>query len=239
MAPRPALAATAFALAGCGAPGAGDSLFPLDAGRRWEYAVTAEPEAEALPAERSGLVITARGEDRIDLASGQHVRAHRRDTDAGASWWHVQDAHGTRRVAEKHELEAEPRPDPGGRWVLKAPVAPGTNWQVPTTTYLLKRRNDFPPELRHVHPPVPMAFTIEAVGEAVTAPAGRFEGCVRVRGEARLRLADPVAGWRDVPLVALEWYCPGVGLVRLERHELARSPFYSGGRVTMELVAWK
>ena len=70
--------------------------------------------------------------------------------------------------------------------------------------------------------------------------AGRYEGCLRVKGVAALRLfADPVAGWKDLPLTTTEWYCPGVGLVRLERDEPAGSSFLIGGRLTMELLAWQ
>jgi len=43
---------------------------------------------------------------------------------------------------------------------------------------------------------------------------------VRVRGHGVVRLyADAVVGWRDMPLTTLEWYCPGVGLVK-SRHEM-------------------
>jgi hypothetical protein len=129
--------------------------------------------------------------------------------------------------------------DPAPRYVLRQPIAVGTQWQAPTTAYLLRRRQEFPPEIRHTHPPVPMAYTIEALGQGVDTPAGHFDGCVRVEGRAQMRLfADPVQGWRDLPLTTREWYCPGVGLVRLERDEPAQSTFLTGGRVTMELTSW-
>lgn len=51
--------------------------------------------------------------------------------------------------------------------------------------------------------------------------------------------ANPTSGWRDVPLTTLEWYCPGVGLARLERDETANSPFLNGGRLRMELQSWE
>lgn len=74
----------------------------------------------------------------------------------------------------------------------------------------------------------------------VDSRAGRFEGCVKVKGQASLRLfADPVVGWKDMPLITQEWYCPGVGLVRLVREEPANSTFLTGGTLTMELLEWK
>jgi hypothetical protein len=49
-----------------------------------------------------------------------------------------------------------------------------------------------------------------------------------------------VAGWRNMPLTTTEWYCRGVGLVRLERREPSLgSSFLTGGSLTMELVAWR
>jgi hypothetical protein len=85
-----------------------------------------------------------------------------------------------------------------------------------------------------------MNYVIEAAGESVKTPAGEFKDCLRVRGQALLRLfADPVAGWRDMPLVTTEWYCRGVGLVQLLREEPAGSAFLAGGTYRMELSSWQ
>jgi hypothetical protein len=72
-------------------------------------------------------------------------------------------------------------------------------------------------------------------------PAGRFEGCLRVDGETSIRMwADDVKEWRQVPLTTREWYCEGVGLVRLERREPTPSrSFLTGGTLTMELTQWQ
>jgi hypothetical protein len=42
-----------------------------------------------------------------------------------------------------------------------------------------------------------------------------------------------------VPMLTREWYCPGVGLVRVERAEVSPSKFIVGGTLTMELTAWR
>ena len=130
----------------------------------------------------------------------------------------------------------EPVPDPHPRHVLRRPIAVGTEWQASTVPYLLRRRQGFPPEVRHEHGDVPMRYAIESTEEAIEVPAGRFARCVRVRGQGTVRLfVDPVAGWRDVALVTTEWYCPGAGLVKLVREEMARSPMLVGGRLTLTL----
>ena len=105
---------------------------------------------------------------------------------------------------------------------------------------MLARKNEVPREVRYIHKAFPMHYRIEALAEKVKTPAGDFEGCVRVSGRAEIRLyVDAMFQWRDIPLVTLEWYCPGVGLVRLERKEPSPTKFMVGGTVTMELTSWQ
>lgn len=223
-------------LQACSGPPAGSDLFPLDTGRHWTYDLKTEAEG-SVAVQHERRVLSAHGEDSPDGLDGP---AWRRRSDSGVDYWLRRDASGIYRVASKSDLDAEPRRDADRRYVLKAPFTVGTQWQADTTAYLLKRRSEFPPEIRHSHPRVPMTYTIAALDERVSTPAGRFESCVRVDGEAALRLfADPVSGWKDLRLSTREWYCPGVGLARLERREPANSPFLLGGTITMELIAWR
>jgi hypothetical protein len=222
----------AVLLAACGAP-RDDSFFPLAKGHRWAYDITTEWENNVV--EHEPRVIETLG--RETLPSGD---AWRRRSDSGVDYWLRSDAGGIYRVATKSELQDEPEADREPRYVLKTPVAVGTSWRSTTTAYLLQRRQEFPREIRHSHPAVPMNYSIEAVGETVAVRAGTFENCVRVRGVAELRLfADPVVGWKDMPLITTEWYCAGVGLVKLVREEPAESTFLTGGTLTMELVDWQ
>lgn len=242
--PAPALAIPAFAafaafaavvalLPGCGAPPPQASLFPLEGGHRWQYDVRTEWENNIV--EHEARHISSEGEVRLE--SGP---AWRRRSADGVDWYLRADDSGVYRVASKSDLDAEPLPDDTRRYVLKAPIAVGTQWQASTTAYLLRRRQDFPPEIRHSHPAVPMNYSIEALDDAVQVRAGRYERCVRVVGQAVMRLfADPVVGWRDLPLKTTEWYCHGPGLVKLVREEPAGSTFLTGGTMTLELTAWQ
>jgi hypothetical protein len=220
-------------LSGCKEP-PGSSLFPLEEGRRWTYRLSSEWENDTR--ERETVVLSNLGRDGA-LESGS---AWRRRSDTGLDYWLRADASGIYRVASKSDIDTEPKPDPAPRFVLKAPIAVGTSWQTTTTTYLMRRNAEFPPEIRHTHPSVPVVWTIEALDDRVEVPAGRFEHCTRVKGAALLRLfADPVNGFKDMPLTTLEWYCPGVGLVKVERREPANSTFLTGGTMTMELMEWQ
>lgn len=105
---------------------------------------------------------------------------------------------------------------------------------------LLRRHADFPPEIRHSHKPVLMTYRIAALGQKVSTRAGDFADCLTVQGSAVIRLfADPVVGFKDLPLNTTEWYCKGVGLVKVQRAEPASSTFLAGGTMTLELTEWQ
>ncbi|MEP7299802.1 MAG: hypothetical protein ABI702_26790, partial [Burkholderiales bacterium] len=216
-------------LSGCQRDTPAEGWFPLAAGHRWTYRVTTRGDDDT--SERESLTLRTLGPETVPVLGDS---AWRRRSDSGVDYWLRADASGIYRVASKSDLDAEPQPDKAPRFVLKAPYTIGTQWQSTTTAYLLVRRNEFPREIRYTHPNVPMLYTIAAIDEAVETPAGRFAHCLRVQGTASVRVyADPASGWRDLPLTTAEWYCPGVGLVRLERSEPAKSAFLTGGTRTL------
>ncbi len=222
-------------LLGCsGAPGGdSDSYFPLQSGHTWHYDQKLERENNTVS--HDSLVLSSHGRGDLDGKP-----AWRRRSDSGVDYWLRSDATGIYRVASKSDLDAEPTPDKEPRYVLKAPLQAGTEWRASTTAYVLERRQEFPREIRHNHAAVPMTYTVDAVDQTVTTRAGVFSPCLRIKGRAQMRLyADPVVGWRDIPLLTTEWYCKGVGLVKLQRDELAASTFLSGGTLTLELQSWQ
>jgi hypothetical protein len=223
----------AWLLAACSGPPPGLSYFPLDAGHRWTYDQKIEWENNTV--EHEAVELLTLGDDRQAGARASHRRSS-----SGVDYWLRADDSGVYRVATKSDIEDEPKPDPAPRYVLKAPLTVGTSWQATTTAYLLRRRQEFPPEIRHSHAPVTMTYTLAAVGQNVITRAGSFSDCLRVQGAAVMHLfADPVVGWRDLPLSTTEWYCRGVGLVKLVREEPANSTFLAGGKLTMDLTTWQ
>ncbi|MFO1328434.1 MAG: hypothetical protein U1F56_13825 [Rubrivivax sp.] len=106
-------------------------------------------------------------------------------------WWHRVDDGGVYRVATKSDLDEEPKADGVKRYVLKAPIAVGTGWQATTTACLLRRRQEFPPEIRH--PAVVMTYTIEALDDKVRC--GRCLRTLRARGRAGGAQASPTPWW--------------------------------------------
>lgn len=228
----------ALLLSACSGQQPGATYFPLEPDHRWTYRVTQELENGATETEE--LVLGTLGSESLEPFGISGSPAWRRRSESGVDYWLRSDETGIYRVASKSDVEAEPKPDTPVRYVLKAPIAVGTSWAAHTTAYVLRRNNEFPPEIRHTHPAVPMTYVIEALAQKVDTPVGSFTGCLRVKGMGTVRLfADPVVGWRDMPLTTLEWYCQNVGLVRVERTEPANSTFLMGGTLKMELQSWQ
>lgn len=224
-------------LASCGR-GAGndaEAWFPLASGHRWTYTVTTRSGSDAV--ERETQTMITLGRDTLVL---DDKPAWQRRSDSGVNYWLRADASGVVRVASKSDMQVDPVADAPGRFVLKAPYVVGTQWQANTTAYLLMRTNEYPREIKHSHPAVPMTYQIEAVADKVQTPAGSFSPCLRVKGFATLKVfVDPMTGFKDQPLTTLEWYCRGVGLVKLERNEPSGSPMLIGGSRTLELEDWE
>lgn len=226
----------ALALGGCSREEPGRSYFPLEAGHEWTYRERTEMESGTV--DTRTLTMRTMGEDA--LSGVLDGTAWRRRSDDGLDYWLRSDDTGVYRVASKTDVQDQPQADPERRYVLKAPLQIGTQWTAESTAYLLRRNNEFPPEIRHSHPRIRMTYTLDALQQRVRTAAGDFDGCLRVTGQGTVRLfADPVVGWKDMPLTTTEWYCPGAGLVRLERREPAQSAFLTGGTLTLELTSWQ
>jgi len=222
-------------LAACGPAPSDDHWFPLAEGRRWTYQVTTEIDDADAPL-RETLSLANRGAAQIDGAL-----SWRRRSDSGNEYWLRSDATGIYRIASRNPLDREAVPDAQRRYVLRKPYAVGTEWEASTVAYVFARKNEVPRELRYAHKPFPMSYRIDAIDAKVQTPAGRFDGCLRVSGRAEIRMyVDRLFEWQQMPLSTLEWYCPGVGLVRLERKESTPpSRHMAGGSVTMELSSWQ
>jgi len=224
-----ALAATAL-VAGCGQP-TGNDWLPLDKGHSQTYRVTvarSEDGPDGSPPEQRWTLST---EGPTPL-NGDTVWTRRHSE--GVTFYLKRDDTGTRRVAQRTDIDETPTEDPEPRWVLKAPYTVGTEWTTPTVPYLLQRKNEHPRELKHTHK-VQMTWRIEAVDDTVTTPKGTHQPCLRVVGRAELNLyTDPVNGFTNVPLVGREWYCKGVGLVKFEREETVPKGFMTGGKLIAE-----
>lgn len=214
-------------LAGCSGQDMGNEWFPLREGSEQTLAVSYALD-EPREAETWTMRVTEPETFRDQRVS---VRHH----SAGVSFYLKVDEKGVRRVAIRTDIDNEPTADAEPVWVLKAPYQVGTEWITPTVPYLIQRKNEHPRDLKYTHKAL-MTWRIEAVDDKVQlADGSELQPCLRVVGEARLNLyTDPVNGFTDVPLISREWYCKGMGLVKLQREEKVPKGFLTGGVLRAE-----
>ena len=222
-----------LALAGCGARESA-SYFPLQPGARWTYAVDTETDGATSRGRQTIWVLDERVYDGKPL----FIRRSETPDNIGVEYWLRERPDGIVRIAQRLDLQEQASLDEAPRTVLKLPLKIGDSWRTPTVAYTVMRKNEYPREIKYGRPLL-MTYTVEALDEKLTVAAGSFDHCARVAGHAEMTLfTDPVRGFNKVPLTTTEWYCRGVGLVKLERVEHLATTFYSGGRVTMELVEY-
>ncbi len=229
--------AAALLAAGCSKPEPrGESYFPLDVGARWEYDVTSD-----ISGTLTHETYIASVDRTIDYSNGDQVYVRRVEVpgNIGVEYWLRKDKVGIARIAKRTDVEEQAKLDTNARTVIKVPLTQGASWMVPSEPFIVLPKGDL--GLKEVKmPKVLMSYTVEAMDETVTVPAGTFQHCAKVVGSGNLPLyADAVQGFKDVPVQNTEWYCKGVGLVKVERHEDIISPLWSSGKIVMELTDFK
>ena len=228
---RPALITLVALLCGCGAK-TGDSWFPLTPGARWTYAVDTESDGATKHGEQTITVLDERSHDGKPL----YIRRSETPDNIGIEYWLRETPQGIQRIAQRIDLQERAVLDEQPRTVLKLPLAQGASWRVPTVAYTMTRKHEYPRELKYGRGML-MNYTVEAVDERVEVPAGSYAHCARIVGRAEMTLfVDPVRGFSKIPVTSTEWYCRGIGLVKLERSEEVSGAFYSGGKVSMVLT---
>ena len=82
-----------------------------------------------------------------------------------------------------------------------------------------------------------MNYVVISMGEEVIVPAGRFKNCLKVKGTGLRKVSvDRHNAKADVHIESVDWYAPGVGLIKTERTERSDSTFLKPGFYTSELL---
>lgn len=216
-------------LGGCkGAPE--PEYFPLNPGLRWEYRLH----------EHNRLV------DRVTRLDQRNLRPATRDDQTysrrlasdGNEYWLASTEQGLQRLGLRTAIDFEPRMEVSPRMVMPLPPASGQWWEVETRPYILERAEPFRERFSHDDSKrITLRMQVAALDDVVEVPAGTFERCLRIEGSGVLNvLADARIGASEVPITHIEWYAPGVGLVKLLRKESLDTQQIVGGEVTMELM---
>ncbi len=225
----------ALVVAGCSQSlPVGDSYFPLPVGATWEYDVTSDinniitHDTYVLSVDRT-----------VDTDAGEVlVRRVEVPGSIGIEYWLRKEKDRIVRIAQRIDADEQAKLDRNPQVILKLPVTVGASWMVPTELFVIAPKYEMGMGTTKM-PKVLLTYTVEAIDETVAVPAGTFKSCARVTGIGNFALyVDAVQGFRDIPVVNREWYCKGVGLVKVERTELLQSAYYSSGKITMELTSF-
>lgn len=187
-----------LALAGCERDPVDTVYFPLTAGMKWTYTLT----AVVPPGEPASIVITSHGEEEL---GGQRVTRERIDVGGESHWLFLAvDHRGVYRYATQSQGEEQPVLDSTRDYYLVHPVEVGTSWKGESEPSFLEARVRVPIESR-----------IESTSETVVVPAGEFRDCVKVKTTGRAALATaPGDPPRSFTVNEEVWYAKGVGMVR-------------------------
>ncbi len=229
-----------FSLVGCSEKPIGSEYFPLNKGMRWTYNLHIN-YGEKIEGEKKQLTITNLGTKKF----GKNTYFVRR-TSSGIDYYHNFDDQGLFRVGLRTVVETKPRLDRERRYVLKQPLAVGTEWREISRPLLILRIYPFRVRVGK-DAQVPMIYRIESLTETVTVPAGTFENCIKVVAEGSfVTYTDAVSGETEIPMRVEEWYAAGVGLVKQVRQELDgdiidifNTPVFIGGRSTLVLQSFE
>ncbi len=202
--------------------------FPLQPSLSWHYLVaTVTPQARS---ERR-LQITNLGVREFD-GKAYHVRK----TGNGNFYYLEQRHDGIVRVSKRSIIEPYPRANVQERPVFRLPPEVGAEWSYFVKPHLVKRTFATSKILKR-EIDYRMTWRIEAADAEVEVPAGRFAGCLHVRGTAKFDVPRVLSSAKDViTFTTDEWYAPNVGLVRLEHTEMVDSDQIDDGSITMVLT---
>ena len=217
-------------LIGCSEKPDAPDYFPLQKGLRWEYQYQLTTEVKQ---EQGLYTVTNLGTAEI----GNEAVVIRRTND-GRDYYLSQKPDGIYRYASRTLFETHPVVDQPPRLVLPLPYSSDADkrWSSSTTSYVIHMTG--PSTISNANPnrDFVMSYRVASRDETVIVPAGKFEHCLLVEGNAALTMfADPMTGYTDVPITTREWYAPEVGLVKLERTEPLGSSVYKGGSYVFEL----
>ena len=206
-----------------------EDYFPLEQGRYWEYRLKVSVLGHDAVQKQ---VYKIQGDGKLD---GKSVVI--REYPGGGHGYFRTTGDGVERVASAGLLSDGLKRDPPDRYVLKMPYRAGTQWKSTSRLSLIESRT-FEPSDRIIplHIPVHMRYAIEANDDKVSVPAGDFTHCLRVHGTGFLTiLVDRGYHRADIQVDEIDWYAPGVGLVKSQRTEASQSYFLKTGTYLLEL----
>lgn len=206
--------------------------FPLNKGLSWQYHYQRLTASDT--EEQGEYTVTNLGTTVVD-----NQTATIRRTNDGRDYYLLQKPDGIYRLASRTLFETDPVIDDPIRLVLPRPYHDNTErrWSSTTTAYIIHMVGPSTISSANAVKDFVMHYQIVSQDETVNVPAGKFEHCLLIEGDATLTMfTDPLIGYQDIPIKTREWYAPGVGLVKLERSETLDTRIFKGGKYLLELT---
>lgn len=204
------------------------SYFPLDAGWRYGYRMNLESDGTA------GIEILKSAAVNLPPRTIGTIRATPRLFEDGRILYYAEDATGLRAVGFQLPGEEATIAAPD-QYLLKYPLQTGAHWRTSGRTVLLTQRFLYSKALP-ITIEIDLDYSIEKVDETVRVPAGLFTNCLKVvaAGRTSVTTADNQQTL-EVGVDIVEWYAPGVGLIKSMRAEHAGEERAGNARLSSEL----
>jgi hypothetical protein len=132
-------------------------------------------------------------------------------------------------------------PDETGGIVMNYPLEQGIRWQADSSIHLLASRHEsFSGDEAYISldEAITLDYTVHNTSETVDVPAGRFTECVRIEASGKIAVNVRTFGIDTIVIEQIEWYAPGVGLVKRARKEFSL-PEKLSGELNQELISIK
>lgn len=193
--------------------------YPVSAGRTWRYQVSLAYGGEAATGEATVVNLP-----RTELMGRIVVRQRSELFGQTVVRYLAENPDGIVEVAQQSG-DGQPTPKERPDYVLKVPLAGGTNWAAVWRSTSGGTVIAFP-----------TVKSIDSTRETVMVPAGTFTNCVHVRitGKTDTALAK---GPATIEVQGEEWYAPGVGFIKGSFRELVNHG-ESSSELTMVLESW-
>lgn len=192
-------------LSACGSPDT--SWFPLSEGIWWQYSAIRSIRGEshvqklvlanlqAVNIEGKTLTPRKRADGQIDYYEKSEQGVYRVDIDDGS-----------------RDLQ------------LQEPAEVGGKWQRASKILFLQVTGAFEATYnRRIKEDIILDYEIESIDDVVNVAAGRFENCLRIKGKGSIYggggSLEEFMDIDDINIETVEWYAPGVGLVKRTRKE--------------------
>jgi len=220
-----------FSLGACQDKPAEDDLFPLTDNLSWHYSASFRAGRVS---SKHKLVITNEAAE----FEGEKVTSRRFHN--GDIAYYDKNENGIFRIALFSERKGLVK-DPVDHFLIRFPIEKERTWTLISKPFFLEK------SVRKINSgqaslsadlkidPLFMHYQITATDDNVSVAAGNFSRCVRVTGKGETRASGPEIGTVEINVTQTDWYAPGMGLVKSERHEKTNLDWAKSSIYSMEL----